>query len=116
MTQGAIAVRTGRARQCVGITSRIRPWAAPPVSTKARMKAVGNEPACTLRRAGDERGPDRQRARTDPEIIGLAGEPGEPPFPAQIKKTKPVDFIAIGWSYRRLLRAPISSRAVTRGA
>jgi hypothetical protein len=38
----------------VGITSRKRPWAAPPVSTKARMKAVGNNPLA--RYVGQETG------------------------------------------------------------
>jgi hypothetical protein len=101
LTPRVVADRTGRARTCVGITSRIRPRAAPPVSSKARMKAVGNEPACTLRRAGDGReAPAHVTTHPAHQDQQPAGEPGEPISPAQLNKAKPVDFVPIGWSYR----------------
>src|SRR4051794_29503707 len=39
---------------CVETTSRERPWAAPPLSSKARMKAVGKNPLA--RYVGQETG------------------------------------------------------------
>jgi hypothetical protein len=65
------------------------------------MKVVGNQPACTLRRAGDGRAaPAHAHSAPAQPTHQPAGEPGEPITPAQIKKTKPLDFGPIGWSFR----------------
>src|SRR3954462_930726 len=86
---------------CVEITSRERPWAAPPLSSKARMKAVGKNPLA--RYVGQETGarppptPAAQPPHTDNQP---AGEPGEPITHDHNQETKPLDFVPIGWSYR----------------
>jgi hypothetical protein len=69
---------------------------------KARMKAVGNQPACTLRRAGDGRAaPAHARARSHPARANQpAAEPSEPLTPAQLNKNRALDFVPIGWSIR----------------
>jgi hypothetical protein len=68
------------------------------------MKAVGNEPACTLRRAGDGREAPAHVTTHPPHTKTKqpAGEPGEPISPAQLNKAKPLDFVPIGWSFRRV--------------
>src|SRR4051795_11070352 len=74
-----IATRSGRARMCVEITSRERPWAAPPLSSKARMKAVGTNPLA--RYVGQETGarpPPTPAAHPPNTHTQPAGEPGEP--------------------------------------
>ena len=64
------------------------------------MKAVGNNPLA--RYVGQETGARPSHANdATPHTNQPAGEPGEPTPPAQINKTKPLDFVPIGWSLRR---------------
>lgn len=63
------------------------------------MKAVGNEPACTLRRAGDGRAaPIPGTHKSAPNTPNqLAGHPSEPTPLTQTNETPPLDFGPIGW-------------------
>src|SRR3954447_22501306 len=100
---------------CVEITSRERPWAAPPLSSKARMKAVGTNPLA--RYVGQETGarpPPTPAAQPPNTHTQPAGEPGEPITHDHNQETKPLDFVPIGWSFRPLT-ATCRARAVERG-
>lgn len=56
----------------------------------------------TLRRARDGREAPGHTPTAHPRTPNQpAGEPDEPTSPTQINKTKPLDFVAIGWSIRR---------------
>lgn len=73
------------------------------------MKAVGNNPLA--RYVGQETGARPPPTPTTPPRTQdqPAGEPGEPTSLAQINRTKPLDFVSIGWSPRPL-RAPAGHR------